>query len=253
MASGVQANQPAADIAGVCIELLDEIAMQVSAGSTPQVSLQEANDKSLARMQWAIQNPGKLAGISCGLQSLDRMTGGLKRGELVVLAGRPGMGKTALALCIARLTAMAGEPTYFQSLEMGDISLSDRTLADAAFERDRPIPYNNIADGIVSDEQFRRVYQVRRLHFDVPLHIDPAPGLTVSQIGARARRHKQMLERQGRRLGPVIVDHMHIVKPSNRYSGARVNEVGEISAALKGLCQGTGRAGYRAGAAVAKG
>jgi replicative DNA helicase len=66
-----------------------------------------------------------------------------------------------------------------------------------------------------------------------PLTIDPAPGLTVSQITARARKHKQMLERQGRRLGPVIVDHMHIVRPSNRYSGARVNEVGEISAALK--------------------
>jgi replicative DNA helicase len=237
MASGVQANQPAAGIAGACIELLDEIAMQASAGSTPQVSLREANDKSLARMQWALQNPGKLVGISWGLQGLDKMTGGLKRGELVVLAGRPGMGKTALALCIARQTARAGEPTYFQSLEMGDVSLSDRNLADAAFERDRPIPYNDIARGNLTDAQFQRIDDAARLQREFPLKIDPAPGLTVSQIAARARRHKQALERQGKRLGPVIVDHMHIVRPSNRYSGARVNEVGEISAALKGLAK----------------
>jgi replicative DNA helicase len=236
MSSGAQANQLAAGIASAGIEMLDEIAMQASAESTPQVSLREANDKSLVRMQWAFQNPGKLVGISWGLQGLDKMTGGLKRGELLVLAGRPGMGKTALALCIARLTAQAGEPTYFQSLEMGEISLSDRNLADAVFEFGRPIPYYDIAR-CLNDEQARRIIEAARLQRELPLRIDPAPGLTFSQIAARARRHKQALERQGLRLGPVFVDHMHIVKPSNRYSGARVNEVGEISAALKGLAK----------------
>ncbi|SHH25120.1 replicative DNA helicase [Bradyrhizobium erythrophlei] len=237
MTSAIQANQPAADIAGAGIELLDDIAMQASAGATPQVSLREANDQSLARMEWAMQNPGKLAGISWGLRTLDKMTGGLKRGEMLVLAGRPGMGKTALALCVARLTAQANEPTYFQSLEMGAVSLSDRNLADAAFERARPITYYDIANGNLNDAQAMRVIEAARLQRELPLKIDPAPGLTVSQIAARARRHKQVLERQGLRLGPVIVDHMHIVRPSNRYSGARVNEVGEISAALKGLAK----------------
>lgn len=237
MAFGVQANQSAAHIAGVGIELLDEIAAQASAGSTPQVSLLEANDKSLQRMQYGMQNPGKLAGISWGLAGLDNKTGGLKRGEMFVLAGRPGMGKTALALCVARATAAAGEPTFFASLEMGDVSLSDRNLADVAFERHRPIPYYDIANGTLNDAQARRIIEAARLQREWPLQIDPAPGLTVSQIAARARRHKQTLERQGLRLGPVIVDHMHIVRPSNRYSGARVNEVGEISAALKGLAK----------------
>jgi replicative DNA helicase len=237
MAFGVQANQSAAHIAGVGIELLDEIAAQASAGSTPQVSLREANDKSLARMQYGMQNPGKLPGMSWGLAGLDNKTGGLKRGEMFVLAGRPGMGKTALALCVARATAAAGEPTFFASLEMGDVSLSDRNLADVAFERHRPIPYYDIANGTLNDAQARRIIEAARLQREWPLQIDPAPGLTVSQIAARARRHKQTLERQGLRLGPVIVDHMHIVRPSNRYSGARVNEVGEISAALKGLAK----------------
>jgi replicative DNA helicase len=237
MTQGIQTNQPAAGIAGAGIELLDEIAMQASAGATPQVSLCEAADKSLERMQYGMQNPGKLAGISWGLKSLDSKTGGLKRGELFILAGRPGMGKSALAECIARSTAAAGEPTFLSSLEMGDISVADRILADHAFDPRDPIAYYDIAAGNVSNRQAERVIAARRQMDGWPLHIDPTSGLTVSQIAARARRHKQTLERQGKRLGPVIVDHMHIVKPSNRYSGARVNEVGEISAALKGLAK----------------
>jgi replicative DNA helicase len=233
---GIEANRPSAEIAGAGLELLDEIATRAVGGST-QVWLREANDKSLAQMQHGMQNPGKLAGMSWGLRGLDSKTGGLKRGELFILAGRPGMGKTALAICIARSTAAAGEPTFLASLEMGDVSVSDRSLADAAFERNRPIPYYDIANGTLNSAQAERVIEAARQQRDWPLKIDPAPGLTVSQIAARARRHKQTLERQGLRLGPVIVDHMHIVKPSNRYSGARVNEVGEISAALKALAK----------------
>ncbi len=216
MSIGIQSNQPAVDIAGAGIELLDEIATRASAGATPQVSLREANDKSLSRMQYGMQNPGKLAGMSWGLAELDSKTGGLKRGEMFVMAGRPGMGKTALALCVARATAAAGEPTFFASLEMGDVSLSDRNLADVAFERQRPIPYYDIANGTLNEAQARRIIEAARLQREWPLTIDPAPGLTVSQIAARVRRHKQALERQGLRLGPVIVDHMHIVRPSNR-------------------------------------
>ncbi len=237
MSIGIQANQPAADIAGAGIELLDEIAMTASAGSTPQVSLREAADKSLERMQYGILNPGKLAGISWGLKSLDDKTGGLKRGELFILAGRPGMGKSALAECIARSTASADEPTFLSSLEMGDISVADRILADQAYDQRDPIAYYDIAAGNVSNRQAERLIEAKQQMNDWPLTIDPTPGLTVSQIAARARRLKQTLERQGRRLGPVIVDHMHIVRPSNRYSGARVNEVGEISAALKSLAK----------------
>src|SRR5258708_1451334 len=120
---------------------------------------------------------------------------------------------------------------------MGDVSLSDRNLADAAFDRHHPIYYYDIDKGTLSNAQAARVIEAARLQRELPLKIDPAPGLTISQIAARARKYSQILERQGQRLGPVIVDHMHIVRPSNRYSGSRVNEVGEISAALKGLAK----------------
>jgi replicative DNA helicase len=237
MWSSIQKNQPATDIAGAGIELLDEIAVQASSGTTPQVSMREADDHALAEIQHAMQNPGRLAGISSGLRDLDAKTSGLKRGELIVLAGRPGMGKSALAWSIARKTSSNGYPTFFSSLEMGAESLAKRGFADGAFEHGRPIPYFDIEKGNINEAQFRRVIDAARMQREWPLQIEPAAGLTVSQIAARVRSYSRKLERQGLRLGPVIVDHMHIVQPSNRYSGARVNEVSEISAALKGLAK----------------
>jgi replicative DNA helicase len=87
---------------------------------------------------------------------------------------------------------------------MGAVSLSDRNLADAAFERGRPIPYYDIAGGNLNDAQARRVIEAAKLQRELPLKIDPTPGLTVPQIAARARRYKQVLERKGRKLGPSL-------------------------------------------------
>jgi replicative DNA helicase len=106
------------------------------------------------------QNPDKLAGISWGLRSLDEKTGGLKRGELFILAGRPGMGKSALAECVAGSTASAGEPTFLSSLEMGDVNVADRILADQAYDRSYPIVYYDIAAGNVSNRQAERLIDI---------------------------------------------------------------------------------------------
>ncbi len=237
MHASVMGNRQSAETAGDAIASLDAIAMKAAAGATPQISIGSADDEALARMQWGMQNPGKLSGISWGLRGLDQKTGGLKRGELFVLAGRPGMGKTALAVCIANATAKAGEPTLMFSLEMGAVSLADRGLADVAYNRDYPIPYYSIANGTLGDRDAQRVIEAARRRRDWPLLVDPAPGLTISQIAARARRAQQNLARKGQRLGPVIVDHMHLVAASKRYSGQRVNEVSEISAGLKALAK----------------
>jgi replicative DNA helicase len=233
----IQANQPAADIAGGVIEALDEIATASSAGATPQVSIREADDEALARMQYGMQNPGKLAGISWGLKSLDTKTSGLERGKMYVPAGRPGMGKSALAVSIANAAAAADVPTLFFSLEMSAADISNRGLAEIVFDRRQSIPYTNIASGDVTEAQFRTVVEAARRRREWPLRIDPAASLTVSQIAGRARKHKQILERQGKTLGLLIIDHMHIMAMSGRYSGSRVNEIGEASAALKRLAK----------------
>jgi replicative DNA helicase len=234
----IQANQPAADIAGGAIEALDEIATASSAGATPQVSIRDADDEALAKMQYGMQNPGKLAGISWGLKGLDTNTSGLERGKLYILAGRPGMGKSAIGVSVSNATAAAGVPTLFFSIEMGAVDLSRRGLAEIIYDQRRPLPYTKIASGDgVTEAQFRAVDDAARKRREWPLEIDGTGAITVSQIASRARRHKQKLERRGLMLGLLIIDHLHIVGMSGRYAGNRVNEVGEASAALKRLAK----------------
>ena len=231
----IHANRPAGEAASAAIEGLDEIAVQAS-GAAPQVSIREADDEALAIMQHRMQNPGQLAGISWGPKSLDDKTGGLKTGELIILAGRPGMGKSALGVCIANAAAKAGKPVQFFSLEMSKASLASRGMADVAFdERAHSVLQND--NGTLSVAQAERIIEAGRLRRDWPLEIDDRGGLTVSQIAARVRKHRQKLERQGKRLGLVIIDHMNLIKPSGRYSGAKVHEVTEISGALKVLAK----------------
>jgi replicative DNA helicase len=189
-------------------------------------------------MQYGMQNPGKLAGISWGLKGLDTKTSGLECGKLYILAGRPGMGKSALGVSISNATASAGVPTLFFSIEMGAVDLSRRGLAEIIYDQRRPLPYTKIASGDgVSDAQFRAVDDAARKRREWPLEIDATGAITVSQIASRARRHKQRLEHRGLRLGLLIIDHLHIVGMSGRYAGNRVNEVGEASAALKRLAK----------------
>jgi replicative DNA helicase len=233
----VQANQPAADIAGGAIEAIDDIATASTAGATPQVSIREADDEAMARMQYGMQNPGRLAGISWGLKSLDIKTSGLERGKMYVPAGRPGMGKSALAVSIANAAAAADVPTLFFSLEMNAADIANRGLADMVYDGRQPLPYTRIASGDVTEAQFKLIDDAARKRREWPLQIDPMAGLTVSQIASRARKHKQILERQGKTLGLLIIDHMHIMAMSGRYSGSRVNEVSEASAALKRLAK----------------
>src|SRR5262249_23296863 len=151
--------------------------------------------------------------------------------------GRPGMGKTGLAVSSALQSARAGNHVLFFSLEMTATSLADRVLSDLCFDRNERIPYFDISNGHITNEQAERVIDVSRTLGMLPLKMEQQAWLTVSQITARARKYKQALERDGKTLELVIVDHMHIIKPSERYSGNRVGELTEISGGLKTLAK----------------
>ncbi len=223
--------------AGAAIEALDEIIASRSAAHTKSVWIDEAAIGSIDRMVEAIQNPGKLPGITTGFRDLDERTGGFQRGEFVVLAGRPGMGKSALAITMARLMAGAGHNVLLNSLEMDSYSVADRVMTDIAWLDHDPIEYSRLRSGTVTLAQQQRLTDEARAFTNLPIRIDPQSGLKLSQIAARARKHKQNLQRQGKTLDALIVDHMHIVAPSNRYAGQPVREVTEISGALKALAK----------------
>jgi replicative DNA helicase len=235
--AGIAANHDSAEIAGIGIDALDEIASAQCSTATSRMDIGEAAQIAVERMQIALQNPGKLSGISTGLSDLDEKIGGLHRGELTILAGRPGMGKSAVGISICRSIAEAQIPSLYFSLEMGAPSLASRIISDICFDHRDPIEYFKIQKGELTSGQAEAVVAASRQLRELPLRIDQQDGLTVSQIASRARKRNHYLARSGRRLGVVFIDHLHLIRPTSRYAGNRVGEVTEISGALKSLAK----------------
>jgi replicative DNA helicase len=234
----IEGDAPIIDAATEAISVIDGIVAVNAAAHARPMMIAEAGSASIERMQCAVQNPGSMPGITTGLRSLDARTGGLQRGDFIVLAGRPGMGKSALAITMARLQATAGYNVLLFALEMNSPDVADRAIADAAWRGpDDPIPYQSIRLGRVTREQQQRLTEAAREFADLALLIEQQSGLSLSQIAARARKHKQALERQGKTLDVLVLDHLHIVKASNRYQGKPVQEITEISNGLKALAK----------------
>jgi replicative DNA helicase len=191
----------------------------------------------------AYRRDGKLSGIATGLVDVDQMMGGLQPSDLVILAGRPGMGKTALATNIAFHVAKswAGESqpdgavktvdggiVGFFSLEMSAEQLASRIIAEQA-----GIPSYKIRRGDIVEAEFVRISDVARDMQAIPLYIDETGGLTIAQLAARARR----LKRQ-RGLDLLVIDYVQLLAGSSkRANDSRVQEVTEITTGLKALAK----------------
>jgi len=176
--------------------------------------------------------------ITTGLESVDRVLGGgFRPAQSIVLAGRPSMGKSALACSLARRSAMAGHSVLIFSLEMSVRECMARLAADACWRRDRTIAYSDARARKLQGrdlEAFRAgVESLRKL----PITIDGEAGLSASEIAARTRREAERLKREGRELRLVIIDHLGKAQASDRYKGSKVNEIGELSDAMARLAK----------------
>lgn len=213
------------------VEVLDAIVARRSITGTPAVTMAASAARAVDDIARAYQCDGALQGMSYGLGDLDRKTGGLQRGELTVLAGRPGMMKTGLALSFTRAFCEAGLRGVFFSLEMGDRSLSRRIFSDLLFER-KEIPYLRMRLGKVSEPEFTMIRDAALQIKDWPLRIEQESGLSISQMSARARQMKR-----GAGLDFLVVDHIGHIAVSDRYRGNRTNEIGEITGGLLKLAR----------------
>jgi replicative DNA helicase len=190
------------------------------------LSQQQIAQSALEKAARAYQNAGGLPGLSTGLVELDNQMGGLQASDLVILAGRPGMGKTALATSIACNVACK-VPVQFFSLEMSGEQLGMRMLAEKA-----SVPSNDILHGRFRPEDFNRISEVATA-LKYPLYIDETGGLTIAQLATRARR----LHRQ-RGTGLIVVDYLQLLRGTTRRSTeTRVQEITEITAGLKTLAK----------------
>lgn len=191
----------------------------------------------------AFQRDGGLSGIATALHDLDRQMGGLQKSDLIILAGRPAMGKTSLATNIAFNVAKAwrGEVTPdghtktvdggivgFFSLEMSSEQLATRILAEQA-----EISSSDIRRGRIHDNQFSKLVDVSNMMSRLPLYIDDTGGLSVAQLAARARR----LKRQ-KGLDFLVIDYLQLLSGSTKASSQnRVQELTEITTTLKALAK----------------
>ena len=190
----------------------------------------------------AYNRGGGLAGVSTGLTELDRMLGGLHTSDLLILAGRPSMGKTSLATNVAFNVAKAfkrgaktdgsegtvdGGVVGFFSLEMSAAQLAQRILSEAA-----EVPSEQIRKGDLNPQEFQRYLRAAQDLENCPLYIDDTPALPIAQVAARARR----LKRSPQGLDLLIIDYLQLLRGSGR-SENRVNEVSEITQGLKAIAK----------------
>ncbi|HXW71265.1 MAG TPA: replicative DNA helicase [Methylocella sp.] len=190
----------------------------------------------------AYERDGRLSGIATGLVDLDRYMGGLQASDLVIVAGRPGMGKTALATNMAFNIARAyeakakpdgaaetvnGGVVGFFSLEMSAEQLATRVIAEQA-----AVPSYKIRRGDIGEAEFHRIVDAARTMQTIPFYIDQSGGLSIAQLAARARR----LKRQ-RGLDVLVIDYLQLLGGSKLRHDSRVQEVTEITTGLKALAK----------------
>jgi replicative DNA helicase len=190
----------------------------------------------------AYKREGKLSGIATSLADLDRMMGGLQSSDLVILAGRPGMGKTALATNIAFNIAKAyegekqpdgtiktvnGGIVGFFSLEMSAEQLATRIIAEQS-----GVPSYKIRRGDMREDDFYKITEAARAMQSIPFYIDQTGGISIAQLAARARR----LKRQ-RGLDMLVVDYLQLLSGASKKGENRVQELTEITTGLKALAK----------------
>lgn len=201
------------------------------------VKLGDALTVSIKMAEEAHKRDNHITGITSGFTDMDRRMGGLQRSDLIILAGRPSMGKTALATNIAFNAAHAyfksegreGSGVAFFSLEMSSEQLATRLLGDYS-----SVPSDKIRRGDIKTEDFSKFVEASQILSRVPLYIDDTPGLSVSSLRTRARR----LSRQMGNLGLIVIDYLQLMRGSSgRREENRVQEVSEITRGLKGIAK----------------
>ena len=194
------------------------------------ISLETILAESFDRLDDLHKDKQKIRGIPTGYKDLDNMLAGFQRSDLVILAARPSMGKTALALNFAHnIAVQSNQPVLMFSLEMSKEQLVDRLLA-----MESGVDAWALRTGNLTDADFEKIGQAMGTLSEAQIYIDDTPGITVSDLRTKARR-----EAHQRELGLIIVDYLQLMSGSSRYGGDgnRVQEISEISRGLKGVAR----------------
>ncbi len=190
------------------------------------VSLEKILAESFDRLDELHKDKNKIRGVPTGYKDLDNMLAGFQKSDLIILAARPSMGKTALALNLANNIAKKNKkPVLVFSLEMSKEQLVDRILA-----MESGVSAWDLRTGNLSDDDFEKIGNAMGVLSETPIFIDDSPGITISELRTKARREAHKNE-----LSLIIVDYLQLMSGGHRFSndGNRVQEISEISRSLK--------------------
>ena len=193
----------------------------------------KALDETIKMATLAMQSDQGIVGVPTGLTDLDEKLGGLHKSDLIILAGRPSMGKTALATNIAFyasqhiLSRQEKSCVAFFSLEMSSEQLSTRILSEQARIRS-----DDIRRGKVTEEEINRYIETSRNIYNLPLYIDETPAITIAALSNRARRVKRL-----HGLSLIVVDYIQLMRSSLNKNEGRVQEISEMTQGLKALAK----------------
>ena len=196
----------------------------------------QALDQTIEMATLAMKNDKGIVGVPTGLTDLDEKLGGLHKSDLVILAGRPSMGKTALATNIAYhaaqniMSRQEKSSVAFFSLEMSSEQLSTRILSEQA-----RIKSDDIRRGKVTEEEINRYIETSRNIYNLPLFIDETPAITIATLSNRARRIKRLFG-----VSLIVVDYIQLMRSNLNKNEGRVQEISEITQGLKALAKELG-------------
>ena len=197
------------------------------------VKFDEAMKQTIEMASAAYKNDEGIVGVPTGLRDLDDKLGGLHRSDLIIIAGRPSMGKTSLATNIAFNAAKklqdSGKKSSiaFFSLEMSSEQLSTRIISEQA-----RISSNDIRRGRISDEQFDKFLETSKNIAELPLYIDETPALSIAAMSNRARRIKRLFG-----LDMIVVDYIQLMRGTTYNKDGRVQEISQITQGLKAVAK----------------
>ena len=188
--------------------------------------IQEVLFKTQLNLEKLAQTKGDITGISTGFYDIDKITSGFHENELIIIAARPAMGKTAFALNLAtNMASSSGKSVAIFNLEMGAEQLAMRMLSSAG-----QLDGRKLASGRIDNQDWKRINEAISKLSETNIFIDDTPGITIGEIRSKARR----LASEGN-LGAIVIDYLQLISINSKYAGNRQQEISEISRSLKTL------------------